>query len=108
MKKTFLALLIGLFATMPMAATESSVESTSFSQNKKDYSELPKIKVYRIVQVGGSAWSKSSKDAYYDAQDNAIIVDGQPLTIHENRAYGQENDGRADYRYMAGDYFFNL
>lgn len=108
MKKIFLTMLIGLFAIMPMAATESSVELTSFGQNKKDYSALPKITVYRIVQVGGTAWSKSSKEAYYDAQDNSIIVNGVALTIHENRAYGQENDGRADYRYQAGEYFFNL
>jgi len=79
--------------------------------------ELPddarSITVYKIVQVSGSAWSTSPKDAYYSRSENCIYVTegrqkNQPYSITENRAYGQSNDGRAEYRYTAGGYFFNL
>lgn len=71
------------------------------------------ITVYKLVHVGGNAWSTSPKDAYYSRSENCIYVTegrrvNQPYSVTENRAYGQSNDGRADYRYTAGGYYFNL
>ena len=71
------------------------------------------ITVYKVVQVGGNAWSKSAVSAYYSASENCIYVNegrrkNQYYSVSENRAYGQEKDGRAEYRYYAGGYYFNL
>lgn len=74
----------------------------------EDYTRLPQIDVYLVRQVGPTAWSTTPKKAYYDADNNWIYVGRQSYTIQENRAYGQENDGRASYRYVAGGYYFNL
>lgn len=72
-----------------------------------------KLTVYKVVQVGGNAWSTSPKDAYYSASENRIYVTegkrvNQPYNVTQNRAYGQDQDGRAEYRYTAGSYYFNL
>lgn len=112
MKKLFLVcvLLIGgsIAYTLPVCATE-----TSYAANSDLPGDAQPITVYKVVQVGGSAWSTSPVSAYYSSSENCIYVSegrrkNQPYTINENRAYGQPNDGRAEYRYVAGGYYFNL
>lgn len=72
-------------------------------------SELVKIQVYEFVRVGANgAYSRRTVNALYDASAQTIIVGKQPYTIHSNPAYGQENDYRSEYRYHAGNYYFNL
>lgn len=112
MKKIFLicTLLVGapVCSTLPAFATETTVAAAG---------ELPddarSITVYKVVQVGGNAWTNSPKSAYYSSSENCIYVNegkrkNQPYSVSANRAYGQENDGRAEYRYTAGGYYFNL
>ncbi len=73
---------------------------------------LPSITVYKIIGVNATA----SFTAKYSASENYIYVyerkSGRSIwfyyTIYNNRAYGQENDGRGSFRYVAGDYYFNL
>ena len=71
------------------------------------------ITVYKVVQVAGNKWSTSPKSAYYSPSENCIYVtegrrENQPYTVYENRAYGQSQDGRGDYHYTAGGYYFDL
>lgn len=71
------------------------------------------ITVYNVVQVAGNKWSTSSKSAHYSPSENCIYVTegrrvNQPYTVFENRFFGQEQDGRADYHYTAGGYYFDL
>lgn len=112
MKKLLLifALLMGgnSFTAPYLLASESSYSS----ENRLPDDAKP-ITVYLIKQVGGNAWSNNPKSAYYSASENRIYISegnrkNQPYTVHENRAYGQDKDGRADYRYTAGGYYFNL
>lgn len=112
MKKIILvcALLFGISAvyTTHMVAAEST-----YSSSRELPDDARSITVYKVVQVGGNAWSSSPKDAYYSRSENCIYVNegrrkNQPYTISENRAYGQSDDGRAEYRYTAGGYYFNL
>lgn len=112
MKKILLilALLLGGSSvyTSSMVAAESS-----YSANKELPEDVREITVYKVVHVRGNAWSTSPKDAYYSKSENCIYVtEGkrvhQPYTVYENLAYSQSNDGRAEYRYTAGGYYFNL
>ena len=111
MKKFILAcaLFIGSYsvATIPAYA----VQTIYASQNLPD--DARSITVYEIKQVGGNAWSSRTVSAYYSASENCIYVNegrrkNQPYSVIENRAYGQENDGRSEYKYYAGGYYFNL
>lgn len=112
MKKILLicALLTGgsIATTLPVLAAEST-----YSQERKLPDDARTITVYKIVQVGGNAWSNNAKSAYYSRSENCIYIDegqrkNQPYTVTNNRAYGQSNDGRAEYQYTAGGYYFNL
>ncbi|MBO8447473.1 MAG: hypothetical protein IAC32_07005 [Bacteroidetes bacterium] len=112
MKKFILicALLLGASAvyTTSMVAAESS-----YSYKTELPDDARPIRVFKIVQGGGNAWSTSQKDAYYSPSEHRIYVTegrrvNQPYEVHENRAYGQEKDGRAEYRYTAAGYYFNL
>ena len=69
------------------------------------------ITVYYIKHVGGDAWSKSAVTGEYNpdyGKYGEITIKGMTYTVHLNPAYGQDRDGRADYRYYASDYYFNL
>lgn len=111
MKKVVLifALVIGgLLPSLPVWAAE-----TAYSTSRDLPDDARYITVYKVVQVGGNAWSTSSIGAYYSASENCIYVDegarkNQSYSVMENRAYGQSNDGRAEFRYEAGGYYFNL
>ena len=112
MKKILLifALLAGasVATSLPAVAAEST-----YSAGKELPDDARSITVYKVVQVGGNAWSNSPKSAYYSRSENCIYVnegrrENQPYTVTQNRAYGQSNDGRAEYRYTAGGYYFNL
>lgn len=66
------------------------------------------ITVYLVKQVGGRAWSKSAVTAIYDSKEKTIKVGKFTYSINKNLAYGQSDDGRGEYMYVAGDYYFNL
>lgn len=111
MKKIILvcALLLGggVVTTVPVFASQSSV-----SASRELPADARPITVYKVVQVGGT-WSTSSKSAYYSASENCIYVNegkrkNQPYTVSKNLAYGQSDDGRANYHYTAGGYYFDL
>ena len=112
MKKLFLvlALLVGISAIVvpTVYATQSAYASPTLPDDARP------ITVFRVKQVGANAWSNSPVSAYYSASENCIYVNegsrkNQPYSVYENRAYGQSNDGRAGYRYVAGgEYYFNL
>ncbi len=98
------------------ASSVSTITSVAAELSYSTSRDLPddacSITVYKVVQVGGT-WSRSPKSAYYSRSENCIyITEGsrknQPYTVTENRAYGQSNDGRAEYQYTAGGYYFNL
>lgn len=95
----------------PINATK--VPSSLTSSAKGLPSDAQSITVYKVVQTGGTSWSTNPKNGYYSPSENCIYVSegsraNQPYTVTENRAYGQLNDGRSEYRYTAGGYFFNL
>lgn len=86
---------------------------TSYTSSDQLPDDAVSITVYLVKQVGGTSWSTSAVSAYYSRSENCIYVNegrrkNQPYTVHENRAYGQSNDGRAEYRYCASNYYFNL
>lgn len=69
------------------------------------------ITVYKLTQVGssGAACSKQTKSAEFNQSSMELKVDGRTRSVGENRAYGQENDYRAPYKYQSEyTYFFNL
>lgn len=112
MKKYLLicAIVFGVLelSTLPMRATE-----TTLSTSRELPNDAQLITVHKLVHVGRNAWSSSSVSAYYSSSENCIYVNegkrrNQSYTIFENRAYGQPNDGRAEYRYVAGEYYFNI
>ena len=112
MKKIFLICVLLAGTSVATTLPLSAAESTYFASNELPNDASP-ITVYKVVQVGGNSWSNSPKSAYYSRSENCIYVkegrrENQPYTITENRAYGQSNDGRAEYRYTAGGYYFNL
>lgn len=85
----------------------SANEEISLQASSDD--NLPVIQVFKFTLVGrNGAYSKRQFDALYNANEGTIKVGKLVYTIHENRAYGQENDYRSEYRYVAGDYYFNL
>lgn len=111
MKKLILVigLLIGgtAFTGFPTYAAEATYATDNLPEDAKQ------ITVYRVKHVGGNAWSSSPVSAYYSASENCIYVNegrrkNQPYTVYENRAYGQSQDGRGEFRYQASDYYFNL
>lgn len=112
MKNLLLIFAFILSSTYVSVPYLQAAESSYSSINSLPEDARP-ITVYLVKQVGGYAWSNSPKSAYYSASENRIYIDegsrkNQPYTVYENRAYGQERDGRAEYRYTAGDYYFNL
>lgn len=115
MKKIILicAVLIGGSALCIPAVNATTVTATASAASNELPEDATSITVYKVVQVGGNAWSKSPKSAYYSSSTNCIYVTegrrvNQPYTVSENRAYGQENDGRGEFRYTAGGYYFDL
>lgn len=108
MKKIILALAL-VCSTSVMVAV-NSYKSVEESQEiyLASASQAREITVYLIKQVGGDAWSKAAYTALYDSDRNVIKVGRFEYTVHENRAYGQERDGRSEYKYVAGGYYFNL
>lgn len=105
-------LLVGGYAASSISvnAVENSV---TYSMGKELPDDARSITVYKVVQVGGNAWSTSAYSAYYSRSENCIYItegrrQNQPYSVYENRAYGQSKDGRAEYRYTAGGYYFNL
>ena len=115
MKKLILicAMLVGGLALSlpPINATQVASTTSAYASELPD--DARSITVYKVVQVGGAAWSTSPKDAYYSSSEKCIYVTegrrvNQPYSVFENRAYGQPNDGRAEYRYTAGGYYFNI
>ena len=109
--KSILLLLLGIVTFN--FGTPSGGESNSST----NYDEIVladntrNITVYLIKQVGGDAWSKSAVSGLYNpdyGKYGEITIKGVTYTVHLNPAYGQERDGRADYRYYASDYYFNL
>lgn len=66
------------------------------------------ITVYQIKQVGGRAWSKMAVSATYDSEANTIKVGKFTYSVTKNLAYGQSDDARGEFKYVAGGYYFNL
>lgn len=66
------------------------------------------ITVYQIKQVGSQAWSKSAVTAIYNREANTIKVGKFTYSINKNLAYGQSNDARGKFMYVASEYYFNL
>lgn len=110
MKKLILSLFIGI-SILPIYSEPILSTSPIISEivsTKVDYTQFPKKDVYLIKQVDGNKWSSAKKIGYYDADSNRMWIGGVDYNIHENRAYGQANDGRSEYQYEAGGYYFNL
>ena len=112
MKKFFLVLVL-LFGGSVVYTSSMVAAESSYSSSRELPEDARSITVYKVVQVGGNAWSTSAKNAYYSSSENCIYVTegrrvNQPYSVTENRAYGQSNDGRAEYRYTAAGYYFNL
>lgn len=105
------ALLAGGFSIAPSINATEIVSMPSAAQALPE--DATPITVYKVVQVSGNAWSTSAKSAYYSASENCIYVTegrrvNQPYSVSENRAYGQSQDGRGEYKYTAGGYYFDL
>lgn len=66
------------------------------------------ITVYQMKQVGGQAWSKTAVTATYDSEANTIKVGKFTYSVTNNLAYGQSDDARGEFKYVAGGYYFNL
>ena len=113
MKKLLLILALFMGSTSISVPYIQAAES-SYSSNNSLPEDARPITVYLVQQLrGGNAWSSSPKSAYYSASENRIYVNegsrkNQPYKVSENPAYGQEKDGRAEYRYTAGGYYFDL
>lgn len=105
--KKIVTLFVAAICLSANAAGTFSASMNKFVQ-ETTVAETRSITVYLVKQVGGGVWSKSSISATYDSERNVIKVGKFEYTIHENRAYGQEKDGRAEFKYQAGNYFFNL
>lgn len=94
----------------PKVLNEEEIFTETLSN--EEIENLPSITVYKIIGVNATC----TFTAKYSASENYIYVyerkSGRSLwfsyTIFNNRAYGQENDGRSSFRYVAGDYYFNL
>ncbi len=110
---TFLA---GCFLTASLtcahAATNPATGTTASYSSQSEDGRIREITVYKLTPIGqsGNAASSQAFTGYYDAANNKIKVGRFTYTVSENRAYGQANDYRSEYRYVAGpgDYYFNL
>ena len=99
-------------ATMVLTATITNAsEKINEYENVTLAASSYEITVHYIKQVGGDAWSDTPYTATYNpnyGDYGEITVKGMTYTVHLNRAYGQERDGRAKYKYEAAGYYFNL
>ena len=109
--KSILLLLLGImtfnYGTQNVGASNSSTnyDEIVLADNTRT------ITVYLIKQITGDVWSTSAVSGLYNPDYGTygeITIKGITYTVHLNPAYGQERDGRADYRYYASDYYFNL
>lgn len=103
----------GMTVLLPEVQASESLSSISATSARELPDDARSITVYKVVKVGGNAWSSSPVSAIYSRSENSIYVNegrrqNQPYTISANPAYKQQNDGRGEFRYRAGDYFFNL
>lgn len=113
MKKYLLILALLAGGSIAVSAPMTAPESTYRSNDRQLPEDARELTVYSLVHISGTAWSSSPKSAYFSRSTNCIYVTENnikniPYDVHENRAYGQDNDGRAAYRYVAGGYYFNL
>ena len=109
--KSILLLLLGLM-TFNFVTPNTGVENSSTNYDEVVLADNTRtITVYMIKQVGGDAWATSTLSGLYNpdyGKYGEITIKGMTYTVHLNPAYGQERDGRAEYRYYASDYYFNL
>lgn len=108
MKKAILstfciAMFLESFAFEPMNTEVSGIEITAAAEN-----DCKEITVYTLTKVGQYGTSSKAYKGLYNAKTNELTVGRMTFSVHENMAYGQENDYRSAYRYQAGDYYFNL
>ena len=117
MKKSLVMLVAVLCFSLCMYADVNFVPVQSSTTVNNEYEQYVLaantrvITVHYIKQVGGDAWSDATYSGTYNpdyGQYGEITIEGVTYTVHLNRAYGQDRDGRASYRYEAGGYYFNM
>lgn len=106
MKK--IAMILATVICLSANANETMLYSMDSYINNTTITAGTEITVYLIKQVGGRAWSKSAVSATYDRETNTIKVGKFTYSVTKNLAYGQSDDARGEFKYVAGGYYFNL
>lgn len=60
------------------------------------------------IKKSGHLWIKRMVDAYYDSDSNRLYVGEYSYAVSENSLYGQVSDKRGNYKYVAGNFYFDL
>lgn len=93
--------------TAVMLTVFAVAEAIGSVQTTPSYSEVTATG-YRITVVSFSGNLTKRVSATYDSETNTITVSGKgPYKVEKNPYYGSD-DKRGDYRYVAGQYYFNL
>lgn len=109
MKKLVLIFSLFAFSATPLLNAANLTTVIEFSSvHPGDHSNLKELTAYKVTQVGGTAWSKAPVTAYYDKSANELHVGKLFFSVTKNPAYGQEKDGRSEFKYVAGGYYFNV
>ena len=60
------------------------------------------------IKRNGNLWVKKYVDATYDSESNKLYVKGESYSVYTNDLYQNVDDARGNYRYVAGNFYFNL
>lgn len=82
-------------------ATEMPVCTTS------EMSSTQKVRAQEIKR-NGNLWVKKYVDATYDSEANKLYVKDESYNVYSNDLYQNVDDARGNYRYVAGNFYFNL
>lgn len=109
-------LVLSIFLSLFLCIDAKNDETSSCDSNNIETVVTQNVQVVKFTYISGTrAYVKNYYDATYNREDNSITIydKSQPvcpivLSVYKNRAYGQENDHRAEYEYCSGEYFYNL
>lgn len=105
MKKLIFSMaLCGLLALVPCLQANTVNIQNEFTVSA---SATRNITAYEIKKKGHMYITKTVS-AIYDSESNTLIVDNESYTVSDNPYYGNSNDKRGDYKYVAsGRFYFN-
>jgi hypothetical protein len=107
--KKLIIVCLGLL-TFGLGVTIAHPSETSIN-GEISMSSTREIPVYVLTNLGGGVYGQTQYTGIYNpdyGDYGEITIKGQPYTVRLNPAYGQDKDYRADFRYYAGGYYFNL